>query len=371
MKSIMTSATLNRRRPQAAKQVQPRSKRRFSAPGGRANGSKPPTPERLMQFAWGFAPPLILEAALNYRVFDLLDQKPQTVEELSAQSGASVRGLTAVLNCLVGLEFLARKGSRYALTPESAAFLVSTKPACHGGFFRHMSRQILPNWLQLTEVVRTGRPVVTGNQQADGEKFFAEFVEGLFPMSYRAAQVVGEHLGIPKAASPVSVLDIGAGSGVWGIALAHQSPHVTIRAVDWPAVLKVTSRVARRHGVGDRLRTVAGDLLEADFGGGHQVATIGHILHSEGRKRSRQLLRKTFAALAPGGTVAISEFMPNDDRTGPPTPLIFAVNMLIHTTEGDAFTFAEIADWLREAGFTNPRLLEAPAPSPLVLATHP
>ena len=236
--------------------------------------------------------------------------------------------MTAILNALVGLEFLVRRGDRYALTPESAAFLVSTKPAYHGGFFRHVTRQVLPNWLQLTEAVRTGRPVVAANHQGDGQQFFAEFVEGLFPLSYKAAQVLGEHLGIPKAKSPVSVLDIGAGSGVWGIALAHQSPHVTIHAVDWPAVLEVTSKLAQRHGVGDRLRTVAGDLLEADFGTGHQVATIGHILHSEGRDRSRQLLRKTFAALAPGGTIVISEFVPNDDRTGPPTPLIFAVNML-------------------------------------------
>jgi len=175
----------------------------------------------------------------------------------------------------------AKRGDRYALTPESEAFLVSTKPAYHGGFFRHAIRQILPKWLHLMEAVRTGRPAVAANQQGDGQKFFAEFVEGLFPLSYKAAQVLGEHLGIPKTRSPVSVLDIGAGSGVWGIALAHQSPHVTIHAVDWPAVLKVTRKLARRHGVGDRLRTVSGDLLKADFGTGHQVATIGHILHSD------------------------------------------------------------------------------------------
>jgi hypothetical protein len=129
--------------------------------------------------------------------------------------------------------------------------------------------------------------------------------------------------------------------------------------------------MAQRHGVADRLRTAAGDLMEADFGAGHQVATIGHILHSEGRERSRQLLRRTFVALAPGGTVVISEFLPNDERTGPPTPLIFAVNMLVHTSAGDTFTFAEIAEWLREAGFANVRLLESPAPSPLILATCP
>jgi 2-polyprenyl-3-methyl-5-hydroxy-6-metoxy-1,4-benzoquinol methylase len=324
-----------------------------------------------MQFAWGYAAPLILEAAIKFRLFDLLDPSAKTAKELAAQSGASVRGLTAILNALVGLDLLARRGDRYTLTPESAAFLVSTKPGYHGGFFGHMTHQLIPNWLRLAEAVRTGRPVEPENQQATGAEFFAEFVAAIFPLSYRAAQVLGEHLGIPKSTSPVSVLDLAAGSGVWGIALAQQSKQVGIRAVDWPRVLEVTKTMAKRHGVGDRLKTSPGDLLEADFGTGHQVATLGHILHSEGRERSRRLLRKTFKALAPGGTIAISEFIPNDARTGPAVPLIFAVNMLVFTEAGNTFTFPEISEWLVEAGFENPRRLEAPAPSPLVLATRP
>jgi hypothetical protein len=83
------------------------------------------------------------------------------------------------------------------------------------------------------------------------------------------------------------------------------------------------------------------------------------------------LLKRVFEALAPGGTVAIAEFTANNERTGPPNALIFSVNMLVHTTEGDTFTFKEMSDWLREAGFRNVRLLDAPAPSPLVLATKP
>jgi hypothetical protein len=63
--------------------------------------------------------------------------------------------------------------------------------------------------------------------------------------------------------------------------------------------------------------------------------------------------------------------MPNDDRSGPPNALIFSVNMLIHTESGDTFTFPEISQWLEEAGFANRRLLDAPAPSPLVLADKP
>jgi methylase of polypeptide subunit release factors len=337
----------------------------------RSNESGGPTPERLLQLAWGYAPPLILETAINYRVFDLLDEQPRTAIDLAARTGASVRGLAAILNALVGLEFLTRKGEHYRLAPESAAFLVSTRPAYHGTYFMHMTRQLIPRWLHLSEVVRTGRPVVAANQSSEGANFFAEFVESLFPLSYKAARSLGEHLEISAVTTPMSVLDIGAGSGVWGIALAHLSPHVKIHAVDWPVVLEVTRKVAQRQGVGDRLTTSAGDLLETDFGTGHRVATIGHILHSEGAERSRRLLRKTFEALAPGGTIVISEFMPNPDRTGPTNALIFAVNMLVHTEAGDTFTFPEMAQWLREAGFTNPRQLEAPAPSPLVLATKP
>ena len=329
------------------------------------------TPERLMQLAWGYAPGLVVEAALDCHVFDLLDKSPRTVAELAKASKASVRGLTAILNALIGLGLLDRKGNRYILTPESAAFLVSGKPAYQGAFFWHQTRQLMPNWMQLRKIVRTGRPALSGNRESTGSKFFAGFVEGIFPLSYPAAQTLGEHLKLSKAKSPVSVLDIGAGSGVWGIALAQQSPMVKILAVDWPRVLNVTRRIAKLHGVGDRLKVSAGDLLKADFGRGHQIATIGHILHSEGPERSLRLLRKTFDALAPGGTIVISEFIPDEDRKGPPHTLMFAVNMLVHTDAGNTFTFREISSWLKQAGFKNPRLLQAPAPSPLVLATKP
>lgn len=330
-----------------------------------------PTPDRIMQLAWGYAAPLIIEAAVQHRVFDHLEGGPRSLEELASATGASPRGLRAILDALTGLQLLTRFGPKYDLTPESAAFLVSGKPGYHGGFFLHISKQLVPRWLALTEVVRTGLPVAELNEAAGGAEFFAEFVESLFPLSYPAAQKLGEHLKVAQSTQPLSVLDLGAGAGVWGIALAEQSPRVRVRAVDWPKVLEVTRRTVQRFHVDDRFEMVAGDLVEAEFGTGHHIATLGHILHSEGRERSRRLLKRVFDALAPGGTVAIMEFVPNDDRTGPPTPLLFAVNMLVNTAEGDSFTFAEMSRWLREAGFVNPRLLEVPAVSPLVLATRP
>jgi SAM-dependent methyltransferase len=134
-------------------------------------------------------------------------------------------------------------------------------------------------------------------------------------------------------------------------------------------MIPTTKRITAKFGVGDRFKFIEGDLLEADFGTGYDIATLGHILHSEGEERSRALLKKTFGALKPGGTIAIAEWLVNDERTEPLPSLIFAVNMLVNTERGDTFSFNEIKRWLEQAGFKNARLVEVPGPSPLVLAT--
>jgi SAM-dependent methyltransferase len=329
------------------------------------------TPDRISQFAWGYIPTFALEAAVRHRVFDVLDSGPKTLQETAAATGASERGLRAIMNILVGLNFLAKSGDRYSLTPESETFLVSTKPSFFGGILKHTSQQLIPKWLEINEIVATGKPSVAVNEQSAGSDFFQKFVIDIFPMSYPSAQALAKHLAHGNAAAPVRVLDLAAGSGVWGIAQAQTAPNVTVTAVDWPDVLPATRATVARFNLTDRFTYVEGDLLTANFGTGHNVATLGHISHSEGEARSKALLRKTFDALAPGGTIAIGEFLVNVDRTGPVPSLLFAANMLVNTDNGDTYSFEEISSWLTEAGFINPRLLEAPGPSPLVLATRP
>ena len=327
------------------------------------------TPERLMQLAWGYAPPLTIEAGVRLGIFDALDGGAKTIDQIASATNCSPRGVSALVNLLTGFEFLEKiNGDSYGLTPESEAFLVSGKPGFQGGLFKHMSRQLIPKWLGLTEIARSGKPAENVSGEADGAAFFEQFVEDIFSMSYQSARMLADGLGIADSGRPVSVLDLGAGSGVWGIALAQASPSVCVRAVDWAGVLPVTRRVTARFGLGDRFTFVPGDLLEADFGAGHQVAVLGHILHSEGEERSRSLLKKIAASLAPGGTLAIAEFLVNEDRTGPVNGLIFAVNMLVNTSAGDTYSFAEIGEWLEDAGFGNVRQLNAAGPSPLILA---
>ena len=328
------------------------------------------TPQHLLQTVWSFIQPLAVDAAIQNRVFDVLDAGPKTLEEVSKATGASERGLAAIMNLLVAIHFLAMgSDGRYSLTPESSAFLVSNKPGYHGGFVHQIVSGLISDFSQLTEIVRSGVPIANRVDTGAAGNFFEQLVGNIMPIALPGARVLAETLGVSKAVQPVPVLDLGAGSGVWGIALAQASPQVRVTAVDMPVVLEVTRKFAQKFGVAGQFTYAGKDLFQDDLGSSFRIATLGHILHMAGPDANRSLLQRILAALAPGGTLAIGEFIVNEDRTGPVEPLAFAINMLVHTEHGNAYTFGEIRAWLEEAGFVNVRTL--PAPSPLILADKP
>jgi ubiquinone/menaquinone biosynthesis C-methylase UbiE len=330
------------------------------------------TPERLMELSFAYAPPLIISAAVNNGVFNSLENRARTADEVAKQTGALARSLRILMNALVGLDLLKKdRQGKYSLTPESAAFLISDKPGTHAGFFGTIAPQLVSRWLRLTDVVREGRPALAVNREGEGTEFFNQLVENIIPMSYPGAQKLGDHLKLANANGEIRVLDLAAGSGIWGIALAEKSPRLCVTAVDWAGMIPTTKRITEKFGVRDRFDFVEGDLLEANFGSNYDIAILGHILHSEGEERSRQLLKKTFRVLKSGGTIAIAEWLVNHQRTEPAHSLMFAVQMLVNTEKGDTFSFNEIKSWLEEAGFKRIRKLQAPGPSPLILATRP
>ncbi len=50
-------------------------------------------------------------------------------------------------------------------------------------------------------------------------------------------------------------------------------------------------------------------------------------------------------------------------------PVMFGLNMLPHSTEGNVFTLREYRTWLKDAGFRKVAPLPVSAPSTLILAT--
>src|SRR5947208_16987186 len=153
------------------------------------------TSQRLQELGFAYAPPLIISAAVSNKVFDTLENGAKSVEQLSRETGASVRGLRAIMDALAGLELLKKdRQSRYSLTPESEAFLISNKPGTLSGFFETILPRHASKWLQISELARTGRPVTACNEETEGTEFFSQLVENIIPMSYGGAQKLADHL---------------------------------------------------------------------------------------------------------------------------------------------------------------------------------
>src|SRR5438094_8468558 len=171
------------------------------------------TPGRLQQFGFAYAPPLIISAAVNNKVFDTLLSGAKTVDEVKKETGASQRGLRAIMDALVGLELLKKdRQSRYSLTPESQAFLISEKTSTLAGFFGSILPVMISRWLRLTDIVRDGRPAVAVNQETEGTEFVSELVETIIPMSYAGANRLADYLKIAKAKDQVRAVDLAADS---------------------------------------------------------------------------------------------------------------------------------------------------------------
>lgn len=329
-----------------------------------------PTPDRIMQFAWGFGVTRALATSLELRLFTHIAQGKSTAEAIAAVETAPVRGVRMLLDAMVSLGLVVRLNGKHTLAPDAATFLVEGGPAYIGGLLTLLAGETADGWRNLTATVRNGESPSHLDEPADGVAFWEKLIDPLFNLNFMAAGTLGKELARLHPTGTYSVLDVAAGSGVWGIGAAQADERARVTALDLDTSLAHARARVEKMGLGSRFGFTPGDLREVDMGSArYDAAILGHICHSEGAVQTQKLFAKLARALKPGGTLAIAEFLVAPDRSGPPSGTIFALNMLAMTKEGDTYSVPQLTGWLAEAGFDRVRELPAPAPSPLVLAT--
>jgi ubiquinone/menaquinone biosynthesis C-methylase UbiE len=336
---------------------------------GTKHRSRSVKPDLISESLWAPLATRALITGTELGVFDMIAEGVRTPEDLSRRLKASRRGIEMLLEALAGLGYLNKKAGRYGLEPIADTFLVKGKPGYMGDLVTTLGA-IRVNWDTLTDSVRSGKSIATLDVEEAGREFFPKLVAGLFPGSYNAARAALGSLSDKARRSIKNVMDVAAGSGAWSIPFAQAIPDAKVTVVDFPEVTPITRGFARKFGVGDRYEYVEANLREADFGRNkYDLIILGHIIHSEGEKWGKKLVKKSYDALRPGGMLLIAEMVPEDPRSHRWIPQIFGLNMLMLTTEGGVFTMREYRQWLKNAGFTRVQAIEAPAPSPLILAT--
>lgn len=309
-----------------------------------------------------------LKAAIELDVFSAIGKGDQKVEAIAKTVGASPRGLRILCDYLVIMELLRKDQDGYSLSADAAVFLNRNSPAFMGTAANFLlDPRVITPFLDLADVVRTGRTTLPGDGTVSPDNpVWVEFAKQMAPMVAPGSAEIAELI---AGQDELRVLDIAAGHGLFGIAIARRNPKAHVTALDWPNVLAVASENASKHGVADRHTLLPGDAFQTDFGGPYDLVMVTNFFHHFDPPTCEMLMRKIEAALAPGGRCATVDFIPNDDRVSPAMAAGFALMMLGTTAAGDAYTFAEYESMFRNAGFQSSRLHTlARAPQALIVS---
>ena len=316
---------------------------------------QPPSPALIFDTLNAYQRTAALHAAVELDLFTAIAEGKKTPTALAARIQASEKGARVLCDFLVIIGFLTKQGNEYSLTSDSSLFLDRKSPAYLGSITEFLAKvgQETGAFNDLAAVVRKGGTVIgeEGTVSPDNP-IWVNFAHTMAPLMFRPSELIAKIIGADSG-QKWKVLDIAAGHGLFGIAIAKNNPNAAIVALDWAAVLEVAKENAQKAGVANRYSTLPGSAFDVDFGSGYDVVLITNFLHHFDVPTNEALLRKVHAALAPGGRAVTLEFIPNEDRVSPATEASFAMMMLGTTAHGDAYTFTEYDRMFRNTGYAS------------------
>jgi ubiquinone/menaquinone biosynthesis C-methylase UbiE len=311
-----------------------------------------PSPALFFDTITAFQRTEALRAAIELGLFTHVASGQRTAAQIASACQAAPRGVRILADFLTIIGFLRKRDDQYELTPDSDVFLNRLSPAYLGGAVEFLlTAEMRACFQNLTAAVRRGGTATSeeGTVSHDNPIWVA-FARAMAPLMQLPAQLLAKLIG-GASEQPLRVLDVAAGHGLFGIAVAKAYPRSHITALDWLNVLAVATENARQAGVADRHALIPGSAFDVDWRGPYDIVLLTNFLHHFDVPTCEKLAAKAYAALAPGGRALTLEFIPEPDRVTPPATANFALTMLATTAHGDAYTFAEYQQIFARAGF--------------------
>jgi len=304
--------------------------------------------DKLSEIARGFMKSEILLVANELNIFSLIGKKGKSLDDICRETGINRRAMKILLNALMAMKFIDMEKDFYLNSSLSCEYLLPGKEFYQGNMLKHLYKT-KGRWADLLDIVKTGKPLKTGSEtRKKSEDETRRFILG---MSNVAAASVEKLLPLLDLSGIKHLLDVGGGPATYSTGFCKKYPGLRATVFDLPEVIPITKEQLTLAGMEESIDTIAGDFMSDEFGGPYDMVFISNIIHMLGPDKISGLFQKSAKCLEPGGKIAVKDFFVDNDLKGPEYSLLFAVNMLVSTEEGNTYTEREVIDMLSKSGF--------------------
>jgi len=300
-------------------------------------------------------------------IFAALDSAPATSVEVAQRLGFNRRAVHVLLSMLSALGLLVVREGRHELAAVTRTYLLPQSPYYWGPLLRALG--VLPQQhaaligaLRAADESATPIDASPANGAADPDdpsdawqrghidRAQAEVVTRLMHCHSLPASVGAARNG--NLDGVTRLLDVGAGSGCFAIAIAQHFPSIRCTLLELPAVCDVARDYIAEGGVSDRVDTLSIDMFRDAWPFGYDGMFFSNIFHDWDVDTNVFLARRAYEALPRGGRIFLHEMLLAEDGSGPATTASFSMLMLLGT-RGRQYTFAELRQILTSAGFAD------------------
>lgn len=262
------------------------------------------SPENLYRMCYASVQTSLLLTAVNLGVFTLLST-PKTADRVAADIHGHPRNTRLFLNGLAACGLLDKKNGVYTNTPEAAAFLVEGSDSDLGKGFVRQAESFGLAFQDLSPLVLEGPAAYIPDHDASDEKEWAKTAVWMANnqragVARQMSKIVSE---LPEFPLFTKMLDLGAGPGMFGIAIVDRHPAMTGVVFDRAPVVRVAERFIREYGMEDRITGLAGDYNTDPIGHGYDLIWASSTLNFA-QDNLDAVMAKIRNALAPDGVFA-------------------------------------------------------------------
>jgi predicted O-methyltransferase YrrM len=305
------------------------------------------SPEDIKELANSFRESRVLLSAFELKIFTVLDKHMMTSEEVSNKINADSRATERLMNALCAIGILKKVKGKFYNSDLSSKYLIEGKPEFMGNLYH--TNHLWNTWSFLTESVLQGSSFKGNQNKRERENWVEAFIAAMHYRGVNQGKILSMMIDLSKVKK---MLDVGGGSAAFSMEFVKKNPSIRAVVFDLPHVIPLTKNYVSEAGLLDKFEFIEGDYLTDKFEKGYDLILLSAIVHSNSYEQNKMLVKKCADALNKNGTIILSDFIMNEDRTQPVHGALFSINMLVGTTSGDTYTEKEMREWFESAGLS-------------------